>query len=73
MPFPIGSTTWFRGDELTVTSEPYMAHGGEFQDAIRADGKTFAVATPEQREHNAREAQREHREQQEQFRRLNRR
>lgn len=44
--YRVGEKTWFRGDEVTITSEPYELSGGEFQDAVRDDGKKVSVVTP---------------------------
>lgn len=68
----IGETTWFRGDEVTITSEPYILHGGEFQDAVTADGRTVTMATAAQREADAMLRQSEYREAQAGFSRLHR-
>jgi len=66
----IGEKTWFKGDEVTVISEPYIMFGGEFQDCITGVGKTVSVVTPKQKEHDAATAQNEWKDQQEQFGRL---
>lgn len=66
----IGDKTWFRGDELTITTEPYELYGGVFQDGITASGKTVTVATPVQRDLNAKAKRDEWKSQQQQFAKL---
>jgi len=68
--YDIGAKVWFRGDEVTITSEPFTLHGGTFQNAVTADGKTVTVATPAQVKANAVNAQKAFAGQQDQFRRL---
>jgi len=66
----IGSKVWFKGDEVTITSEPFMLHGGEFQNAIKADGSVVTIATAKQSKTNAATAQKAYADQQADFRRL---
>ena len=64
------NTIWFKGDELTITSEPFMLHGGEFVTAVNADGKEFTVATRAQQARNAADRQSEWKKQQAEFAKL---
>ena len=47
MAHAIGSRVWSKGDEYTITSVPFTAHGIELQSAVRDDGKTLDIPTPE--------------------------
>jgi len=58
------------GDEVTITTEPYMLHGGVWQDAITESGKTITVITPEQENKNLATARKALRDQQDAFSRL---
>jgi len=69
----VGTKVWFKGDEVTITTEAYELYGGEYQDAVTATGKLVAVATPAHRAANSSRAQAEHKAQQEQFSGLARR
>jgi hypothetical protein len=66
----IGEKTWHKGDEVTITSEPYMLYGGWFQDAVTECGKTVSLATKDQREATAQRAIDERKAQQEDFKKL---
>ena len=44
---PIGEKTWFKGDEVTITTKSYELHGGMFQDAVTGDGKTVTIKARE--------------------------
>jgi len=68
--YSVGSKTWHRGDEVTITSKPYNLHGGEFQDAVTESGKKIVIPTKAQTTNTAESKQREFKEQQDQFRRL---
>ena len=68
----IGNKTWFKGDEVTITSEPFILHGGEFQKAVTKDGKEVVIATPAQKAKDVRRAQEEYQEQQESYLRFQR-
>lgn len=46
----IGTKVYFRGDEVTITSEPFQLYGGEFMEAVTEDGKKVTVATDAQRQ-----------------------
>lgn len=70
MPWPIGHRTWWGGDEVTITSGPFILHGGEFQHAVTETGRKIIVPSPEQQEKNTREKRQAFRDQQAQFRRL---
>ena len=64
------NTIWFKGDELTITSDTFMLHGGEFVTAVNADGKEFTVATRAQQDRNAADRQAEWTKQQAEFAKL---
>ena len=66
----IGDKTWLKGDEVTITSEPYMMHGGEFQNAVTEDGKEICIATPAQTAKNVQDFQSDWAKQQAEFRNL---
>ena len=68
--YEIGSKIWSRGDEVTITSKPYILHGAEWQDGVTEAGKTVTLVTPRQGKANVERSQREYREQQAQFRNL---
>jgi len=70
MAHKIGIKVWHKGDEVTITSNPYVLYGGEFQDAITENGRTITIATPEQQSRNAERSRTEWTEQQSQFRKL---
>ena len=70
MPHLIGDKVWYKGDEVTITTEAFRLHGGLFQDATTEDGKTVTIATPEQSMVNCINTQMEWMEQQKQFSRL---
>ncbi len=66
----IGEKTWFRGNEITITTEPYELYGGRWQDGIDEIGKTVSVVAPAQCKVNAEKVKAEHKEQQAGFARL---
>ncbi len=68
----IGQQTWYAGDLVTITSDPYMLYGGEFQDAVTEDGRTVTIATARFKQAEAERKQAEWHEQQAAFSRLNR-
>lgn len=68
--YEIGQKVWDKGEKVTITSWPFILHGGEFQNAVTEGGKTIVVATPSQKLANARRAQEEREAQQTEFRRL---
>lgn len=70
MPFAIGHKIWSRGEEATITTEPYEMHGGQWQDAETESGKTVTVPTPEYKDACGRQLKADWREQQRQFRNL---
>lgn len=53
MAYKIGEKVWFKGDEATIISEPFILSGGEFQKATLENGKEIVVATPAQKEKNS--------------------
>lgn len=70
MHYEIASKVWHKGDKVTITSEPFILHGGEFQNAVTEDGKAIVVATPAQKVANVLRAHEEREAQQAEFRRL---
>lgn len=68
----IGEKFWYKGDECTVTTEPYTMHGAEWFDAVNESGKTFAVVSPKQASENSERNRNEWKEQQAQFAKLER-
>lgn len=66
----VGSKVWVKGDEVTITSEPFFLHGGEFQKAVTESGKEIVVATKAQATKNAKAAQDAWNAQQAEFRKL---
>ena len=71
MTYAIGDKVWFRGDEVTITTEPYCMFGAMWQDGITTEcGKLVSVKTPGQRAADAARKQAEWREQQDAFKRL---
>lgn len=47
--YAIGDETHFKGDKVTITSEPYELYGGMWQDAETEDGKKVTLPTPGER------------------------
>ena len=70
MPRLIGDKVWHKGDEVTITSEPYTLHGGIFQDAITENGLTVSIVTPEHVANTVNRNRQEWKEQQSQFAKL---
>lgn len=68
--YPLGHKLWHRGDEVTVTSNPYPLFGGMFQDATTEEGRVVQVVPPAEQSRLSERNRREWREQQEGFRRL---
>lgn len=68
----IGDKVWFKGDEVTITSEPFILHGGEFQRAVTEGGKEIVLATPAQKAKDVLRAQEEYQEQQTNYLRFQR-
>lgn len=66
----IGTKTWFKGEELTITSAPYSLYGGMWQDGVTSTGKTVTIPTPEQHKENTKSKQHAWSEQQRQFSKL---
>lgn len=66
----IGDKTWFKGNEITITTEPYELYGGWWQDGVDETGKPVSVVSPTQRKANTEKAKAEHKEQQAGFARL---
>lgn len=44
--YPIGHQVWHRGDQVTITGEPYTLHGGQWQDGVTEAGKPVTLTTP---------------------------
>ena len=55
--YKIGEKTWFKGDEVTVTTEPYVLNNHQWQDAVNGKGDTVTLATPLQKRVNLNNAQ----------------
>jgi len=68
--YKIGDKTWFKGDELTITTAPYEKFGGMWQDGVNSAGRTVTIATPQARSKSAESHRQDWDEQQEQFKRL---
>jgi len=68
--YEIGAEVWFKGDPITITSEPYTLYGGEWQDGIGDSGKIVTVPTPAQEQKNVAAQQQAWQKQQAEFRRL---
>jgi len=66
----IGTQTFTRGTEITITTNPYLLYGGMFQDGVDSNGRVFTVATPAQIEKNISESRKEWKTQQQGFRRI---
>ena len=66
----IGDRTYFRGNEITIITEPYELYGGWWQDGIDSTDKTYCVPSLAQREVNVKKAHAERKEQQAGFARL---
>lgn len=65
-----GDKTWSRGDEVTITTDPYELHGSMWQDAITDGGKKVTIPTKEQANDNVEKKKAAYSAQQEEFRRL---
>ena len=66
----IGSKVWTGGNEITITTEPYTVHGGEYQDGVTDSGVILSVVTPEAKAGQVKEKQDTWQRQQDGFRRL---
>jgi len=53
----IGSKTFTRGNEITITTEPYELYGIMWQDGVDGNGKTYTVKTEAQRNADTAKAQ----------------
>lgn len=69
--FSVGDKTYFRGNEITITTLPYEKFGGMWQDGVDGSGKTVTVPTPKQKSDNANKDRSDWIEQQKQFSNLN--
>ncbi|HMB92547.1 MAG TPA: hypothetical protein VKP65_16960 [Rhodothermales bacterium] len=70
MSYEIGHIIWHGGQELTIKSEPFEQFGAMWQYAEEEGGATRVVATPEQKEENAKRERDAWHRQQKGFRRL---
>lgn len=68
--YKIGEKTWSNGNEVTITSEPFILHGGEFQNAVKESGKPCIVPTPEYKAAQIRANQDAWKDRQAEFRKL---
>jgi len=68
--YAIGEKTWFKGDEITITTESYELYGGWWQDGVTESGHIVTVRTPEQSKTDLENRREEWRTQQDDFRRL---
>ena len=68
--YPVGSKTWFKGDEVTITTKPYQEHGEWWQNATTEAGKKVSIATPEHSERSVKAKQKANKDRQDQFGRL---
>jgi hypothetical protein len=68
--YKVGSKVWSGGDEVTIVSEPYTLHGGEWQDGKSKSGKTVTIPTPAYKQKRIEQSKREHESMQEGFKRL---
>ena len=68
--YAIGQKTFFRGQEITITTEPYYLHGATWQDGITESGKIFTVRSLEEIAKRAERTKSEWAEQQTAFRGL---
>lgn len=66
----IGDKTWFKGDEVTITTDPYPMYGGMWCDAVTDSGETVSIVTEDQQAMNLNRQRTEHKTMQDQFRRL---
>ena len=69
-PYKIGDKTYFKGDEVTITSDPYEYRGGEWHDAITESGKKVVVASRAHVSRNVLESRERWRRMQADFRKL---
>ena len=67
MAYTVGTKTFFKGTEITITTEPYELYGGFFQDGIDDAGKIITVATPGQIEKDVKKERKQWNEQQAAF------
>lgn len=66
----IGDKTWFKGDEVTITTEPYKMYGGMWLDAVTDSGKTVSIVTEDQQAINLDRNRSEYKIMQDGFKRL---
>ena len=65
--YEIGSTTFFKGDEITITTTPYELYGAMWQDGEKENGDIVTVKTPEQSAADVAKIQSDWKEQQSNF------
>jgi hypothetical protein len=63
----VNDKTWYKGDEVTITTEPYEMFGGMFQDAETETGEIVSIATVDQVEKNIAKARSDWKDQQSAF------
>jgi len=66
----VGDRVWLRGDQVTITSDPYELYGKQFVNVVDANGKQLIMMTPAQVAENITAARRVWVEQQAGFKRL---
>jgi hypothetical protein len=57
MEYSIGEKIFTAGNEITITTKPYVLYGGYFQDGVDENGKVFTVVPPAQRDADAKRIQ----------------
>lgn len=71
--YPLGHQMWHKGESVQITSAPYELFGGWFQDAVDKNDQTYQVVPEAEAERLSVQNRDEWRQQQEGFRRLERR
>jgi hypothetical protein len=70
MAYKIGEKTWFKGDEITITTDAYELYGTNWQDGVDETGKIVTVKTKESKDADVAAKKKEWTDQQAAFRRL---
>jgi hypothetical protein len=68
--YTIGDRIWFKGDRVTITTEPYTLYGGNWQDSTTDDGNTVTVPTPASKASHMRQERKARQRKQEAFGRI---
>jgi hypothetical protein len=68
--YELNTTTWFNGNEITITSLPFKLYGAWWQTGTDENGKEVTVKTPSQKEVDFKNIVNEFNTQQAQFRNL---